>query len=255
MAKQKTIEDEPQTAIALQPNPMTMLATMVEKGIDPDKLGKMMDLAERWQAKESEKAFSAAMNLCQQEMPTVVKDKINSQTNKKYAPVETVQTYAKPVYIRHGFSLCFGTEPGVAATLTTVYVDIHHIGGHVKRVYLYNVPLDDKGPKGGEVKTQVQGLMSSMSYAQGRLIKLGFNLTTADEDKDGRIGFVTAEQIGQINDAIKSCNDESERTKNPNKAVDIDKFKAWLNVEDLSEMSASKVQDALNFLELKRTKG
>lgn len=225
-------------------SPMALLQTMIDKGVDTGALEKMMDLSERWQKNQAEAAFNQAMNECQKEMPTVVKDKVNNQISRKYAPVETVQTYAKPVYIKHGFSLSFGTEQGSGPGLTTCYVDVQHVGGHTKRITLANVPLDDKGPKGGDVKTQIQGLMSSMSYAQGRLIRLAFNITVADEDRDGQIGRMTDEQIGKLNEQIEAIRDSG-------KEFPFDKFLRWLGVESLEEAPASKFAQASTFLDMK----
>ena len=254
MSKQKTIEPEVidaskgpigQIVRMDPPTPMDMLAMMVEKDADPDKLGKMMDLAERWANKEAEKKFSAAMNACQAEMPTVVKDKRNNETNQRYAPIETVQTYAKPVYIKHGFSLSFGTEIGSEPGLTHCYVDVQHVGGHTKRFYLHNVPLDDKGPKGGAVKTQVQGLMSSMSYAQGRLVRLAFNITVADEDRDGQLGHLNEEQIETINRRLEECSEAG----NPVKYED---FLAWLKADNLNDVPASRYGTIIAYLDTRK---
>jgi hypothetical protein len=225
-------------------NALAILQTMIDKGTDAAALEKMMDLADRWKKGQAEEEFNRAMNACQQEMPTVVKDKENTEIRKRYAPVETVQTYAKPVYIKHGFSLSFGTEVGSEPGLTHCYVDVQHVGGFTKRFYLHNVPLDDKGPKGGAVKTQVQGLMSSLSYAQGRLVRLAFNITVADEDRDGRIGRVSAEQIEALNIAI-------DEVKNAGKKFDYGRFMTWLGVESVEDMNQTKYEQARRFIEQK----
>ena len=225
-------------------DPLSMLNSMIEKGANPDALSKMVDLAERWQKAKAETEFNLAMNACQKIMPTVIKDKENPEIHKSYAPIETVQTYAKPVYIKHGFSLSFGTEIGSEAGLTHVYLDVQHVGGHTKRFYIHNVPLDDKGPKGGAVKTQVQGLMSSLSYAQARLIRLAFNLTVADEDRDGRVGRVTDDQIERINTLIEQYETAS------GEQFKYQAFLHWLNVKTLDELSAPKAEQAIT--EIKR---
>lgn len=226
------------------PTPMDMLQCLIETKADPEVMKAHYDLVKSWKDEMVRMAFNEGMNACQKEMPTVVKDKRNAEINKMYAPVETIQTYAKPVYIKHGFSLSFGTEIGSDAGLTHFYVDVLHVAGHTKRYYLHNVPLDTKGPKGGATKNDIQGLISSTSYAQGRLIRMAFNITVADEDRDGQLGHVTEEQIGKINDAIEKC-------EAAGKPIDFKKFKEWIGVEDMADMPASKVVQVLSYLELR----
>lgn len=225
--------DSPATALVAAADPMMMLQSLIERGADPDALKKMMDLADRWKAQKAAIEYAEAMNACQREMPTVVRDKKNDETGKGYAPVETVQTHVKPIYIKHGFSLSFGTEVGSAEGLTHCYVDVRHVGGHVERIFLHNVALDNKGPKGGATKTEVQGLMSSLSYAQGRLIRLAFNITVADQDRDGQRELVTPEQIAVINGLFDQC----EKAGGP---VDLKLFLAWLKIPSLDLLPSKR---------------
>lgn len=211
-------------------NPLILLQSMIDRGADPSALRQMMDLAERFEANQAKKAYAEAMNQCQAKMPTVIRDKMNNQTQKMYAPVETVKTYAKPVYTEAGFALEFTAEAGTGPGLTTVHLDVTHVQGHTKRTTLPNVPLDDKGPKGGDVKTQIQGLMSSMSYAQGRLICLAFNLTVADEDRDGQ-HLLT--RVGP--DEIKAINALFEQCRNAGKPVNVQLFLKWLTPRGQAE--------------------
>ena len=236
-------DSEPGAALA-PVNPIFMLQSMIDRGADPDSLGKMMDLAERWKKQQAEEAYNRAMNACQKEMPTVVRDKKNNETNKGYAPVETVQTYTKPVYIRHGFSLSFSSDTGSEPGLSNVHLDVMHVDGHTRRHTLPNVPLDDKGPKGGAVKTLIQGLMSSMSYAQGRLIRLAFNITVADEDRDGQMENISPKQIETINELIEKCGEAG-------RPIDFVRFKAWLDIAELDQMPLRKYPLALDELNRK----
>ena len=233
--------------LVTQPNPMSMIALALEKGADVATLEKFMDLQERWNSQEAEKAFAVAMNKCQADMPTVIRDKKNGQTGKLYAPVETIKTTVKKTYSDNGFSLSFTSEPGTAPGLTTVHLDVIHVGGHTKRTTLPNVPLDDKGPKGNDVKTQVQGLMSSMSYAQGRLICLAFNITVADEDRDGQGSTITADQIERINTFFDECERVSAANKVPQ--ANWEKYKEWFNkwlrVESIDELTIPQYSMAI----------
>lgn len=229
----------------IAPTPLALYQLAIERGVDAAELGKLLDLHERMVATAAKAAFDAAMNACQDDMPTVVRTKKNTQTGKNYAPVEEIQSTAKPIYSRHGFSIVFDTDPGTAPELTTMHLDLAHKGGHTKRVTLTNVPLDDKGPKGGDVKTKIQGLKSSMSYAKGILICMAFNITVADEDDDGQFGsYITKEQIGEVNDAIQKL----QATGHPFKLAN---FLNWLNIEALDKMAQRDLHKALTELKNK----
>lgn len=200
--------EKEQPDLAPQTHPLAV-ARFIEKAIESklpaEELGKLIDLAERLEKNRAVVAFNVAMNEAQTEMPVVVRNALNKQLNKSYAPVETVQETIRQCYTKHGFSLSFTSEAGSHDGLYHVHLDIGHREGHTKRVTLPNVPLDDKGPKGGDVKTQIQGQMSSMSYAQGRLIRMGFNITVADEDRDGQPaagGSITEAQLKELSDLV-----------------------------------------------------
>lgn len=247
------MDTEPGAAL-VPTTPMHLLSQAVANNVDTDKLEKLMALQGRWEKNQAEKAFNVAMNECQAKMPTVVRDKKNTQTGKLYAPVETVQSYAKPVYIAHGFSLTFGTEIGSEPGLTHCYVDVRHAAGHTVRQYIHNLGLDNKGPKGNDVKTEVQGMMSTLSYAQGRLIRLAFNIIVGDEDRDGQSSTITPDQMGVLNDAILACEQASAAANLPESSWLKYKawFKQWLDVESFDELTLTKYSKALDELARKR---
>lgn len=217
---------------------LDIIRTAVENKFDAQQLKVLFDLQCAHHANQAREAYFTSMNPCQADMLTVIRDKQNTQTQKMYAPLETIKTYAKPVYTKHGFSLAFTAEAGTTPGLTTVHLDVTHIRGHTQRTTLPNVPLDDKGPKGGDVKTQIQGLMSSMSYAQGRLICLAFNLTVADEDRDGQ-HLLT--RVGP--DEIKAINALFEQCRSVGKPVNVQLFLKWLTPRGQTEP-----MDSLEFL-------
>lgn len=235
---------------------LDIIRLAVEQKFDAGQLKVLFDLQCRHHAIEAERAFNAAMNACQTEMPTIIKDKENTSISKMYAPLETIKTWTKPVYARHGFALSFSSEPGREVSLTTLHLDVAHVGGHSRRHTLADVPLDDKGPKGNDQKTKIQGLMSAMSYAQGRLICLAFNLTVADEDRDGQVSqaCVGQEQIRLLNDRLAEL-----REMTPSREVNMAKFLAWLTprgqegpIETLAQVRMSDFTKALAELDRMR---
>ena len=224
-----------------------------EKGLDPDVLVKLTDLAERWRAAEAKASFEAAMNRVQSRLPTVVRDMVNKETGKKFAPVETVQAYVKPVYIPEGFNCFFTADPGSAADLWNVHLDISHVDGHTKRTTLPNVGLDNKGMKGGATKTEVQGLMSSMSYAQGRLLRMGFNIIVGDEDRDGTLDAIGPKQLEEIESLFMSAEVSYKNAGEPEAAWSKYRtwFYKWLGIESMRDLTPRKLTMAEDELKMR----
>jgi hypothetical protein len=77
------VEDElnETTAVAVrpvEPNPLAMIAAAVERGMSPDQLGKMFDLAERHEKAEAARTFAAALSAFQAECPVIGKGRAAS---------------------------------------------------------------------------------------------------------------------------------------------------------------------------------
>ena len=242
-----TADDKEPPGAALAPRtPDFMLQALIDQKADPATIEKMMDLYARWQADQAKQAFTVAMNLCQAEMPTIIRDKRNIETGKSYAPLETIKTWSKPHFIKHNFALSFTCEAGDPPATTTVHLDVTHSGGHTQRTTIPNCELDDKGPKGGAVKTPIQGRMSTLAYAQGRLITLAFNLTVADEDRDGQAGAISPDQIEMINAEIEKC-----QAAGVWAADSLKKMLRVYEIESLDELPSSRLRDLMADLDRK----
>lgn len=168
--------------------PLDLLAKLTDgnAAVNPDVLEKLLDMQEKWTKARAVEAYNAAMAKCQAEMPVVVHDAVNNETKRGYATFENVQHAAKKIYSSNGFSLSFATEACAREGFYNVTCDCMHMQGDSRRHVLHSVPIDDKGAKGNPNKTAIQGMMSSMSYAEKRLLCMIFNITIAGEDLDGR---------------------------------------------------------------------
>lgn len=208
----------PESGLAQGANPIAMLNQLIQQGTDVDKLGKLMDLAERWKADQAASEFAAALNECQQVMPCVVKDRTNEFTKSKYATLENVNSIIKPVYTRHGFSLSYGMADSPVEGCIRVVCDVAHTGGHTRRYHL-DCPSDTAGAKGGSNKTGVQGLGSTVTYARRYLALMIFNVTVADQDMDGNAAenfdTITEAEVLEVEDEIND------------RAVDRVRFLDW----------------------------
>jgi hypothetical protein len=225
-------------------NPLVLIQSAIERGLDPDKLGKLMDLQERWEKNRAQEAYSTALNACQREMPIVVRDKLNNHTKAMYARLEAVNNVIKPIYTAHGFGISFSEAPAPSEGMCRITADVLHVGGH-QRTYWCDVPLDGTGIKGNSNMTPTQGKGSTFSYGKRYLVCMIFNVTIADEDQDGNT-YIDGNQIAEINELMLEC----EQTGN---AVNLKKFLEWLGpCERLSEVPASKFTQAIHELNRKR---
>lgn len=219
-------------------NPLVLLKSMVDKGADPEKLNRFFDLVERWDHNRAVEAFNRAMQACQAEMPIVVRDTMNSRTNKKYAPLEAVSDRIKPVYTRHGFTLSFSEAEGAPAGMARIVCVVRHVGGHEER-HQGDYPLDGTGAKGGGVMSPVQGRVSTMTYAKRDLKLAIFDVTIADTDRDGEPadgGLIGAQECREINRLLEE------------KHCDIPAFLSWAGVdriENITNRNYPKILTAL----------
>ncbi len=233
------------TDLVVQPSEMSWLERIVEKGVtDPDAIAKLIDLKNRQEDRLARSAYQTAMTQCQAEMPTVVRDTKNGRTGKNYAPLETVQFAAKPIYTKHGFSLSFGELETQTPDMVKQYVDVMHRDGHVERHFGF-FPVDGKGAKGAEVMNAIQGHGSTITYGKRYLVCQVFNINVADEDRDGEpaVQYATGEQITEINTLIEQCADAG-------KPVTFERFLKWLSVDNLENLTLEGVAKAIT--ELKR---
>ncbi len=227
---------------------MSALATIqsaIERpDIDPERLGKMLDVYERLQEAEAKKLFAIAMHACQEKMPRVVKNATNKGTNTKYADLQNVQGIARPIYSGFGFSLCFGEADCPLEKHKRTICDVTHDKGHTRQYHI-DLPVDGVGGGGNAIKgmNAVQGAISTTSYGQRRLTCMIFNIVIANEDDDGQAGAtINDEQIITLNEWIETTN------------ADVPRFLAWLGVEKLSEISAQQFPNALRQLQRKASK-
>ncbi len=218
----------------------SILERAIDKGVDADTVGKFLAMQEREQANRAREAYNVAMKACQEDMPTVVRDRKNDHTKKMYATLESVSQTIKPVYTKHGFSLSYGTLQSPKDNHVRIVCDCMHEAGHTQQ-YQLDCPYDTDGAKGTANKTPIQGMGSAVSYGRRYLKLMIFDVVIAEEDNDGNGAKVTEDHIVTLNEWIESTN------------TDLVRFLAWLNIESLADMPLKQFGKALS--ELKRKAG
>lgn len=161
--------------------PMDMLAAAVSQGADMEKLQKLMDLQERWEANNARKAFVAAMSQFKSEPIKILKRKdVNIPGGAKFshATLADVVDGCCSALSKYGLSHKWETrQEGEQITVTCI---VTHRDGHSERVSLTARP-DDSGKK-----NSIQQLASTVTYLERYTLMAATGLAAKDMDDDGR---------------------------------------------------------------------
>lgn len=237
MTVPQTIQDSPASS------PARLIEMAIQQNADVAKLEKLMDLQERWDARQAEVAFNAALNKVQANLPQIEKKADNKQTSSKYAKLEHVNAALVPVYAAEGFSISWGTGDSPIDGHVRLIADLSHSAGHTRRYHL-DVPLDRAGVKGNDNKTLVHATGSSISYGRRYLTLMMFNASTYD-DQDGNHPVPRVSEEQQAN--LQALIDEVGANKKA--------FLGFLKVTSLADIRADRYVDAVKLLEAKRKAG
>lgn len=205
-----------QKAIAVVPTKETSLIDVIARAasdpqVDVAKMEKLLEMHTKIVAKNSEDAFNIAMNAAQSEISRIATDADNSQTQSKYATYAKLDRVLRPVYIRHGFSLSFTTNPSAPAEYVHTICYVSHNAGYT-REYNAVIPYSKTGPKGNAVMTDTHAAGSAMQYGMRYLLKYIFNVAIGAEDDGNAAGAgpkLNAEQVAEINQLIKKTDSGS----------------------------------------------
>ena len=145
--------------------------------------------------------FNDALNRIQNEIKRIAPDMDNPDKKNKWASYAAIDRVIRPIYSREGMSLSFNhadsPKPDHLRTICRVSLRAH------VEVYQIDMPVDTKGPKGGDVMTATHATGASDSYAKRYLVKDIFNIAIGEEDRDGNpVQFVSEkwlqEQIAEL---------------------------------------------------------
>ncbi len=199
--------------------------------VDADKLEKLVEIQMRILDRNAEQAFNDAMAAAQEELPMVVNDAYNAQTNSTYAKLETINRAIKPVVSRHGFSTSFSQDKSELEGHIRIRGVLRHSGGHAVDGYWVDLAIDNKGPKGNVNKTLVHGAGSTFAYGRRYLLCMMFDISTGDDNDAQQQGappvtYISEKQAGQILDLINALEGD-EAT-----------FCKWAKIESVEAMPA-----------------
>lgn len=239
-----------EVALPSAPVDMSRLMSLAESGVDPDTIGKMVDLYERVHGIQAEQAFNQAMLAIQTHMdghpvPTRGQVVVNKAgTTKPYPFLEDIQRALAPVCAQHGMSYSFDTRAdGKGFTIVT---RVSHVMGVTRETHT-TLPLDESGSK-----NKVQGVGSTESYGMryGLIKAFGLARYLHDDDGSGSGGSAPTDQIDeetveQLKAHAAEVGLNAERTA---KMLAIFDAETWA---DLTEGNVAAVRNMLNTVRAK----
>ena len=171
-------------------SPMQMIQAAVEQNVDIDKLQRLMDFKERWEATEARKAYVVAMTAFKKTPPEIVKDtKVEfGQTEYYHATLEQVCAVIAPALADHGFSYVWKTSQEQGGQITVECI-ITHEGGHSTSVSLSGMPDTSGG------KNAIQAVASTVTYLERYTLMAATGSAAKDQDNDGAGGAPTGKPV------------------------------------------------------------
>lgn len=181
-----TIEqDQKMSVMAPQDQHMQLIQLAVQEGADIEKLEKLMDLQDRFEAKNARKAFFNALSKFQSELPVIKKQGLASfdhrngggNTSYTYAKLEDIAKAIKPLLSANGLSYRY--EQQSDQQCLTIVCIVTHEEGHEERTQMSGFP-DQSGKK-----NPIQQIASTVSYLRRYTLTGALGITVSDEDDDG----------------------------------------------------------------------
>lgn len=175
---------------ALAPNsPAAMMLAARAQGVSPEEIGQMMDLQERWERREAEKAYNAAFAAFKAEAVRIIKGRIVTNgplEGRAYAELHDVVDAVTPALSRHGLSASWKLTRDEKDWIEVTCM-LKHVGGHSESVSMGGPP------DVGGAKNALQARASTKSYLERYTLKAICGVAEGGDDNDGEGGSAVSE--------------------------------------------------------------
>lgn len=165
-----------QNEIAVQSSPMRLVEMAIQSGADIEKLEKLMDLQDRWEAKQTKKSFLEAMSSFQRVCPDILKKK--KAHNSNYAPLGDIVAHIREPLSDCGLSYRFEQKHDNGVSVRCI---VSHVDGHSESTTM-TAQADTSGSK-----NSIQAIASTVTYLSRYTLCAALGIVTADADMDGRL--------------------------------------------------------------------
>jgi hypothetical protein len=247
----KAIQAQVQAAPVQQASatPMDLIANAIANDVSIDKIDKLMDLKERWDKSEAEKAYNAAIAQFKSENIIIIKDGTVDFTSSKGRTCYRFETLANvvytvaPVLAKYGLNHSWHTEQ--EGGQVRVSCKLAHAMGHSESISL------QAGPDNSGSKNPIQAIKSTVSYLQRITLTSILGLAAGDQDDDARgayqeqeddpAQYITESQAADLQSLMEEV------------GADETGFLSWMQVPSIERIRKEHLKRAIAALEKKRT--
>lgn len=237
--------------------PVQMIMAAVQGNSDLEKVEKLLELQERWEKRQAEKAYNKAIANFKANPPEIIKESsvdftgLKGRVNYKYASLANVIEKVTPELSKHGLTISWRTNQNGKINVSC---RISHELGHYEETSLC-ADADTSGSK-----NPIQAIGSTITYMQRYTALALLGLACADQDDDGRASSpststpITADVVNAPKEATSpgfTLKDSVLRYAK-DKFSNPDEFKIWrINqgfIEDLDKASDFELAKLLNYV-------
>ena len=191
--------------------PMQLLAIGTKQGLDVEKMTKLMDLQDRWEANQAKKAFNQSMADFQGECPVIKKTKDGGKTNSgvvayKYADLATIVEQVREFLQKHGFSYAIKTEFPEGSVKAICIVK--HLAGHTEESEVI-MPLSTRT----NMMSAPQQVAATVTFAKRYAFVNAFGIMTGDDDVDANKSIVETFDVFQYEEKLRAVKNQEELKK------------------------------------------
>ena len=175
------------------PTPSQMLMVALEKGIDTDQMSKLLDLQERYEAKEAKKAFADSLARFQSELGPIVKKR--KAHNSTYADIDDIAQAIRPVLEKCGLSYRFEQQQKDG------FISVSCIVSH-KDGFSVSTAMEAPADKSGG-KNDIQSMASTVTYLRRYTLTGALGITTGQDDNDGGKPEIQVDELLKYNAVLR----------------------------------------------------
>lgn len=195
-----------QEAQPVATTPMQMIEKAVAMGAPIEQMQALMDLQERWEAREAKKAYVEAMNAFKAEPVDLYKDKTvkAGQATYSHVSLEFASAMIGKALSKHGFSHRWETEQSDKGVKVSCIIT--HELGHSERTTL------EAGADTSGSKNSVQAIGSTVTYLQRYTLLAITGIAVKGQGDDGMaINEISQDEFEEIQGLIDEAGVDARR--------------------------------------------